>query len=281
MADRLEVLAYRGEWPARLRRALGLSSSVAVGQHRVEIGGSWNAAKPLKIGFAADFHAGPTTDAEMLRHACDALSAAGPDLLLLGGDFVSLHAKEIDWLAPLLGAIPAPLGRYAVLGNHDYWNGPREVVDALEQAGIEVLTNRNRRLAEPFDDVWVCGLDDFISGAPDPRQALAGAEGTRIVLMHAPANLVDLEGQRFDLALCGHTHGGQVALPGGRPLLVAPGPFSRRYNRGRFDLATGGTLLVSVGLGCSTLPLRLNAKPEVLIVSVAAAERRSVIPGPG
>ena len=266
--DRLERLIYRHGWPARLARRLGHRPVVQVAEHAIELSAGVSGARTLTVAFASDFHAGPTTSAELLRQAAEALEAVRPDVLLLGGDFVSLDVGQIDWLAPLLGRIRAPLGRFAVLGNHDHWNGPDRIVRALETAGIEVLTNRNRRLAPPFENVWICGLDDFVSGAPDARLALAGADGARIVLMHAPGNLTNLEGERFDLALCGHTHGGQLALPGGMPITVAPGPLSRVYSRGRFPLPGGGTLLVSVGLGCSTVPLRINSPPEILLCRI-------------
>jgi uncharacterized protein len=90
------------------------------------------------------------------------------------------------------------------------------------------------------------------------------------VLMHAPANLLDLAGKHFDLALCGHTHGGQIALPGGTPLRASMGPLSRTYSRGRFRMDHGGTLVVSVGLGCTTLPLRLNCEPEIILCSIGS-----------
>jgi uncharacterized protein len=268
-ADRLQRLLYWGGWPARLTRALGYEPVVHVVHHTIEVGRASPGPAPLTIAFASDWHAGPTTNPDLLRRACELLSRARPDVLLLGGDFVSLDVRQIDWLAPALGAIPAPLGRFAVLGNHDHWNGAGRIARALEHAGIELLTNRNRRLAPPFDGIWICGIDDFVSGTPDASAAVAGAEGARIVLMHAPANLVNLRGHRLDLALCGHTHGGQIALPGGWPLSTAPGPLSRLYNRGRFSLESGGTLLVSVGLGCSTLPMRVNAMPEVLLCRVS------------
>jgi uncharacterized protein len=250
---------------------------VRVVEYTVELSGAARDSPPLTAAFASDFHAGPTTDPEVLRRACTALRAAQPDVLLLGGDFVSLDLRQIDWLAPLLGSIPAPLGRLAVLGNHDRWNGADHIVGALEAAGIEVLTNRNRRLAPPFDNIWVCGLDDFVSGIPDARTAFAGAQGARVVLMHAPANLLNLRDERFDAAFCGHTHGGQIAWPSGAPITVAPGPLSRAYNRGRFRMGHGGTLVVSVGLGCSTLPLRLNSAPEVIVCRLGAAGR--LVPG--
>jgi predicted MPP superfamily phosphohydrolase len=231
----------------------------------------------LTVAFASDFHAGLTTDPDLLRRACAAMEAVKPDLLLLGGDFVSLDARQIEWLAPLLGRINAPVGRFAVLGNHDRWNDAEHVRCALDASGIDVLVNENRRLPAPFQDLWVCGLDDYLTGEVDIAAALADAEGTRIVLMHAPDSLGDLTGERFALALCGHTHGGQIALPGGASLMSAPGPLSRVYNRGLFRLSQGGVLLVSVGVGCSTLPMRLNSDPEIIVCRLRARSASSDI----
>jgi predicted MPP superfamily phosphohydrolase len=264
LASRLEGVLYGGGWPVRLVRALGIRPRVTTLRHAVMVKYSAE-IPPLKLAYASDFHAGPTTDPSVLHAACAALRACEPDVLLLGGDYVTLIRSEIDWLAPELGRIPAPFGRFAVLGNHDWWSDAAYIADRLEAAGIRVLTNTNVRLAAPFDQVWICGLDDHWSGRPDPASALSGAEGFRIVLMHAPSGLLDLGPQRFDLALCGHTHGGQLALPGGIPVVVPQGPLSRRYARGRFLIEDGRTLIVSVGLGCVVLPLRLFADPEIIL----------------
>jgi uncharacterized protein len=264
LAERIQRLLYRGRCASRLSRWLDLAAQLRIVELAVRpLNGTRN-SPPLTVAFASDFHAGPTTDPDILRRACGALQAVSPDVLLLGGDFVSLDVRQIDWLAPLLGAIHAPMGRFAVLGNHDLWYGAAHIVRTLEAAGIEMLTNRNRRLPPPFQDIWLCGLDEFTMGSPDARSALRGAEGARIVLMHAPANLLNLQGERFDVAFCGHTHGGQIAWRGGIPIKGAPGPLSRVYNRGQFRMDHGGTLVVSVGLGCSTIPLRVNAAPEII-----------------
>lgn len=269
LVDRVEEVAYHNGWPGRIRRVLGLGSSLKIAEHFIEISSDITDVPAMTVGFAADFHAGVTTDPDLLQRACAALEAAQPDLLLLGGDFVSPNTKQLEWLARLLGGIPAPLGRFAVLGNHDRWNGADLIIRALEASGIELLNNTNRRLPAPFEHMWICGLDDFHAGAPDARRALSGAHGSRIVLMHSPANLLNLGTQRFDLALCGHTHGGQIALPGGIPLCAAPGPLSRTYNRGRYTLKHGGRLIVTVGLGCSTLPIRFNSDPEVILCRIS------------
>jgi predicted MPP superfamily phosphohydrolase len=265
---RLEALLCRGEWPVRLARSLGIRPTVQTTRHSISINHGSAPMPALKLGYASDFHAGPATDPEVLRAACAQLRAASPDVLLLGGDFVTVAPAEIDWLARELGSIPAPWGRFAVLGNHDWWSDARYVARKLEEAGIEVLTNRNARLQPPFERVWICGIDDHWCGSPDPAAAMAGAQDVRILLMHSPSGLLDLADERFDLALCGHTHGGQLALPGGIPIVVPYGRLSRRYSRGRFQLAEDRTLIVSVGLGCVLLPLRLFAQPEVIVCEV-------------
>jgi uncharacterized protein len=251
---------------------MGMPLSPLVRRLSITLPGGPPATRPLRIAYASDFHAGPATHPALLAAACTALRDAEPDLLLLGGDYVGADAAAVDALAPLLGEIPAPLGRLAVLGNHDWWSSPRRILNALTTAGVEVLINRNVRLPSPFDRVWVCGLDDHTGGAPDAESAFAGASGVRLVLMHSPSNLLDLGPHRFDLALCGHTHGGQIALPGGIPLVLPKGSLSRRYSRGRYDLDGGGILIVSVGVGCTLLPFRAFAHPEILVCDVACAD---------
>jgi predicted MPP superfamily phosphohydrolase len=128
-----------------------------------------------------------------------------------------------------------------------------------------MLTNRHATLAAPFADVTLCGIDDPTRGDPRADHAMDDVEGTRIVLMHSPDGTACIGDRRFDLALCGHTHGGQIALPWGTPLLVPGGPLNRRYCRGLFHLDGAGArqLLVSTGVGCSTIPVRAFAAPEV------------------
>lgn len=260
-----------GRWPARLAAQLGASTAVAVEQHAIQVDQPLGSARELRIAFASDFHCGPNTPDGLLEESVRTLESLGADLLLLGGDFVSVRPEYMSDFARRLAAIHAPLGRYAVLGNHDHWTDGAEVARMLTKAGIQMLTNRNVALPPPFEQVSACGLDDHTTGKPDADAAFDRARPVRIVLMHAPSNLLDIGDQRFTVALCGHTHGGQIALPNGRPLKVAHGPLSRRYNAGRFDLNDGGVLLVSRGIGCSTVPLRLNAPPAVMMCTVTGA----------
>jgi uncharacterized protein len=259
------------DWPAALVERLGAPTSVTLQREEVQIPGRLGTATTLRIAFASDFHAGPMTSDRVLARAVETLAATQPDLLLLGGDFVSLRSGYITRIAGRLGEIPAAAGRFAVLGNHDHWTAVDEVTGALEKAGIDVLTNANRRLPPPFENVTVCGLDDHIAGYPDAARAFAGAGGLRLLLMHSPSGLLDLAGHDFTVAFAGHTHGGQVALWNGYPVYVPHGRFSRRYCAGRFSLEGDRVLLVSRGVGCSTVPLRWNAPAEVHLCSVHGA----------
>jgi uncharacterized protein len=185
--------------------------------------------------------------------------------VLFGGDFVTVRASSIIRLAPLLAAIPAPLGKLAVLGNHDLRAHRATVLGALSDAGVRVLDNEPLRLPAPFDDVTICGVSDVLRGNPRPDLAIDGTTGTRIVLMHSPEALRAIGDRAFDLALCGHTHGGQIALPWGTPVVMSGGDLNRQYASGLFTLQgeQARRLLVTNGVGCSTAPVRLFAPPEV------------------
>ena len=112
-------VVYREGWAAALAHRVGLQGRISAAAHTLHLL-HWPAdAPPLRVAFASDFHAGPTTHPALLEAACAAIAEADVDLLLLGGDFVSLHARHVERIAGLLASVPALLGRFAVLGNHD------------------------------------------------------------------------------------------------------------------------------------------------------------------
>lgn len=258
-------VAYAGGWPSILARPLGLQGRLRVATHAVTLPAR-RATPPLRLAFASDFHAGPTTHPALVRQACAALADLRPDLLLLGGDYVGFHARHVAQLVPLLAAIESPLGKFAVLGNHDLMADDEHVVARLAEAGVRTLVNASARLPAPWDDVWICGLDEPKQGLPDGAATLAGTDGgTRLVLMHSPEGVRWLAGHDFALGLCGHVHGGQFWL-GPRPLTSHKGKFNQRYLRGGLFPATAehaGAMLVSRGIGQTSLPLRRGADPEV------------------
>ncbi len=261
---------YWGGWPARLARLVGLQGRFGVSSHTLPVSATRRTAPPIRIGFVSDLHAGPATHPRLVADACRALAQAKPDLLLLGGDFVSFHARHVNRLVPLLRAIDAPLGKFAVLGNHDLLADDGYIVERLGAADVRVLVNENARLPSPHDDVWICGLDNTEEGTPDGGAAFAGVGGIRLVLMHSPDGLRAVGDRPFAAAFCGHTHGGQF-WAGDRALVHFSGPLSRKYIRGgvfHLGAGSGGVLLVSRGIGCGNLPLRKGADPEVHVCTL-------------
>lgn len=269
--ERLLNAFLRGGHVARLSYRLGGLGRVRVTRYAVALAPERRLPRPLKIGFASDFHAGPTTDPRLFEDLRAALERERPDVLLLGGDYVAFDAAYVTALEGFLHAVRAPYGIYAVMGNHDVWNGRARVEAALAAAGIEVLVNRGVRLPAPFDAVGICGIDDPWTGRPSVAAAFAGGGSDRIsiFLTHSPDGVGLLDGQAFDVGFAGHTHGGQIATPAGRPLFRPSGRASRHLTYGRYDVA-GGPLLVSCGVGCSGIPLRLNADPELVICTLTA-----------
>ncbi|MGJ7916714.1 metallophosphoesterase [Massilia sp. LXY-6] len=255
-------------WVAGLSYRLGGQGSLGVSRHEVVLGPERRLPRPLTIAFASDFHAGPTTHPAVFDALLEALRRERPDVLLLGGDYISFDAANIRGLQGFLQAARAPLGTYAVLGNHDVWNGSAEIAAALAAGGAEVLVNRNLPLPAPFGAVSICGIDDPWTGAPSADATFDGAGAVRIYLMHSPDGLWCLQGQRFDLGFAGHTHGGQVVRSNGEPLKRPSGPYSRAYCHGRFEIAANGPLFVSRGIGCAGIPLRVRADPELVICTL-------------
>ncbi len=259
-------LAYVGGWPGALWGSLPGRSEVRVWREALAVHGL---RAPLRLAFASDLHIGPTTPPALLERAFALLAEARPDLLVLGGDYVFLDATpaRAETLRRLVASVPARL-KVAVLGNHDLWTRHELLEAALEEAGARVLINGAVHLPDPHEDVAILGLDEPWTGRPDAELALACAPDARIRLAvaHAPEGLHALEGRGISVLLCGHTHGGQLALPGPRPLVV-PGPTSRRHPFGRHELGDL-TLYVSRGLGGIEVPMRSWAPPDVLVLEL-------------
>jgi predicted MPP superfamily phosphohydrolase len=264
----LDIVLLRG-LAARLSYVCGMHGRLGVTRHEITLDASAPLPRPLTIAFASDFHAGPTTDPAIFASMFEEIERQQPDVLLLGGDFVSFKARYLPVLAAGLARCVAPLGKYAVFGNHDLWTDDASMERMLAAAGVEVLVNRNTVLPAPFESVSVCGMDNPWTGAPDAALTFDGAAAVRLLLMHAPDGLLLTGAHRFDVGFAGHTHGGQIARRDGTPLLLPAGPLCRQYYHGRYEVRGNGPLIVSRGIGCSTLPVRINADPELVICTLS------------
>jgi predicted MPP superfamily phosphohydrolase len=225
----------------------------------------------LRIGFMTDVHFEPDRPTTLLERGVELLNDAAPDLILLGGDYVNSSAKDFDRPQALLGRLRAPLGVFAVLGNHDYWAGADYIAARLESVGIAMLRNRAERLAAADGTPWwLIGVDSATRRHEDYEQAFAclPPRGFRLLLAHEPeqADAVAARGFRADLQLSGHSHGGQIVLPKfGPPLLPRMG---RRYVRGLHEHPA-----VYTGRGIGAVPpyIRLNCPPEVTVLTLECA----------
>ncbi|HTP30069.1 MAG TPA: metallophosphoesterase [Anaeromyxobacteraceae bacterium] len=223
----------------------------------------------LRVVQLSDFHVGSQTPPERIRHAIAVAKAFEPDLTVLTGDYLCRTESGVGLIHEQLGGLPCPTA--AVLGNHDHWVDARGAARALETLGYSVLRNRNttfRLRGAPFT---VIGIDDLLSGQARPREALAGApRGSRLVLAHGPRTAEQLRKLNQPmLCLSGHTHGGQINIPGLTPFLlraIAHEP----YSRGFFRLGSV-QLYVNRGVGNSALRVRLNSRPEVTLAILRRA----------
>ncbi|MYM25053.1 metallophosphoesterase [Duganella sp. FT135W] len=258
LRGRVAALSYR----------IGLHGKLGVTHHTLALSPGRRLPRPLKIAFASDFHAGVSTDPAIFDDLLAHLAVEQPDVLLLGGDYITGPAKHAEVLATRLAQCKPPLGKFAVFGNHDLSTDDGLIAQLFEAAGVRMLVNRAEALAAPFDNVSICGMDDPWAGEPDATATFAGAGEVRILLMHAPDGLLMLNGQRYDIGFAGHTHGGQIALPDGTPIVMPQGPLSRPYYYGRFPVLRNGDLIVSRGVGCGLIPVRINADPELVICTV-------------
>lgn len=229
----------------------------------------------LKIAFFSDLHAGaPHVDREYIENLIARISAESPDLVLIGGDLVIngiIGGRPIPPMevASLLGKLKAPLGVFAVLGNHDWWHGGPKVSTALQSHGIKVLENRAQLIDRPDGTkLWLVGIGDDFTNHADAHQAFSATDTLwpKIVFMHDPGALFQIK-DRFNIAFAGHLHGGQIFVPG-LGALVTPGRAPREWANQQWVEFELGALLVSSGIGTSILPIRLNVPPEFVVAKL-------------
>jgi predicted MPP superfamily phosphohydrolase len=242
-------------------------------QHTVA---SWQGPPGLKVAVASDWHFTRrpfwrVMTAERARGIVAEINAAKPDVVLLPGDLIASQnddpdmAKPEDEIAMVLGELRAPLGVYAVLGNHDWWHDAPAIAAALRKKGIAVLEND----AVPLEgtSLWVVGIGDDYTGHSQPKKAIAQlpAGAQALVLMHDPASLLELPAIT-GLAVAGHTHGGQVSIPF-YGALALPTAAPRRWAHGWIDHGPN-RMYVTSGLGVSILPVRFNMRPEWALITI-------------
>lgn len=251
----------------------------------------WPYDRPLRIVILSDIHAvEPWMPASRIAAIVGEANRLGGEIILLLGDYVSGLRESLrtgsvsaaEW-GGRLATLEAPLGVHAIVGNHDWWSDLETVKGALAGASIPLYQNRAIRIGgeTPF---WLAGTDSIIAhhighsrfrGEDDLPGTLAQItdDAPAVLMAHEPDIFVEVP-DRFAVTLSGHTHGGQVRLPLlGRP--VVPSQFGQRFAYGHVR-EDGRDLIVSGGLGCSTLPVRFGVPPEITVVTLRRGSVRDL-----
>jgi predicted MPP superfamily phosphohydrolase len=231
------------------------------------------------IAQLSDFHYEDRFSVVPIRKAVEMVNGLHPDLIVLTGDFVTVpltygspgnrrrYAQTAEPCASILQNLQAPVGRFAVLGNHDANSDPVRVARALHDHHLPVLINRSVPLERGKDRIWLVGIDDVLEGRPDLGWALENVPATEltILLAHEPDFADEASLTPVDLQLSGHSHGGQVWLPGiGAPWLP---PLGRRFPRGLYKVGNL-TLYTNIGIGTIRAPIRINCSPEITLITL-------------
>jgi uncharacterized protein len=239
---------------------------IGVTEAALPVSGLPPALDGLRVGLLTDVHHSLYVPAVDITRAVDLLMAQRPDLIVLGGDYVTFGDRAfVEPVAELLAPLTAPNGVFAILGNHD---DDRDMPAALSKRHIEVLKDARTRVEIRGEGLELAGVR-FWTRRPDViARVLRNAVGTVILLAHDPRRLTEAAALDVPAVLSGHTHGGQVVLPG-------VGAVARR----RFPVLAGlgsrenTSIFVSRGIGTVYVPIRINCPPEVAMVTLKRHSR--------
>jgi predicted MPP superfamily phosphohydrolase len=221
----------------------------------------------FRIAQITDVHHSRIVPISEVWRVVEVAMAARPDLIALTGDYTTSYRRFIEPCAEALGALSAPEGVWAVLGNHDHYTDPQLTARALRRHHISVLENTNTVIRRGADSLQLAGIGDWTWARADWQRSLYGIDKTRptVMLSHQPV-VIDLpETEGVSLILSGHTHGGQVSLPFVGPPLRYGRDF--KYVRGLYR-KNETQLYVSPGTGVIGLPIRLGVRPEISILKL-------------
>jgi predicted MPP superfamily phosphohydrolase len=230
------------------------------------VAGLPEALRGLRIGFLTDIHRSQTVSHEMVTRAVDLLMAEQPDLIVLGGDYVTFGDRRfVQAAAESLAPLSAPHGVLAILGNHD---DDKDMPAALAGKGFTVLKDARTRLTIRGEAMDFAGVRYWTRRLVDIAHVIHGAVPHAILLAHTPKRLTEAQQLAIPAIISGHTHGGQIVLPGlgaiaAREFPVVAGLAQRQ----------GTTIFVSRGVGTVYLPIRINCPPEVALLTLEPVTR--------
>jgi uncharacterized protein len=234
---------------------------IGVTKASLPVSGLAPALDGLRVGLLTDVHHSRTVPARDVTSAVELLMATRPDVIVLGGDYVTWGERAyVQPVAELLAPLSAPHGVFAILGNHD---DDRDMPAALTARKFTVLKDQRTRITVRGEALEIAGIRFWTRRASDIARVLRGATDTTILLAHDPRRLTQAAALNVPAVLSGHTHGGQVVLPGVGA--IARRQFPVVAGLGRQD---NTNIFVSRGVGTVYVPIRVNCPPEVAVVTL-------------
>lgn len=262
-------------WGLAAGLALAVGADAVVGEPRVrrrtvKIAGLAPALRGYRIGQLSDVHCGPHVPEARVARWVRRLNAQKLDLVTVTGDLITRGDSHVEPVARALGGLRARDGAFVSLGNHDYFTDGEQLVRSLEQQGLRVLRNEGVVVNRLDARLYVAGVDDTWTNRDDVDKALKGRPpGTPVVLLaHDPDLFPEAQKLQVDLMLSGHTHGGQLAIPGAPRLNLAH--FMSGWTSGLYHVGCTW-LYVSRGAGTTGPPVRFGAAPELTVLTLEAA----------
>lgn len=270
MLSRRDVLKYFGG-AAIGAAAGGAAHGFLYERHHLEltrtafpVPGLPETLRGLRIGLLTDIHHSQTVPREMVAAAVNRLMAEKPDLVVLGGDYVSWRDRRyVHPAAEALAPLSAPHGVIAILGNHD---DDRDMPAALAARGFTVLKDARTRLTIHNEPIDFAGVRFWTYKVTDIAHVLRGSLPHTILLAHTPKRLLEAQQLAVPAVISGHTHGGQIVLPGLGPIAAREFPVIAGLAQ-----RSGTTIFVSRGVGTIYVPVRVNCPPEVAVLTLEPA----------
>jgi predicted MPP superfamily phosphohydrolase len=249
---------------------------LVVNRRRIFMAGLPHEFEGIRVAHLSDFHHGPLVSLARIRGAVRLANSLQPDLVALTGDYIHRGREWADGCFRELAHLQAPLGVFAVLGNHDHYaKAAGHVRAAMGRADIQELTNCGVNLRRNRGELRLGGVGDLWTEKQDLRTALGrgGRADSVILLSHNPDYAERIRDDRVGLVLSGHTHGGQCVFPFlGAPIL--PSRYGQKYASG-LCRAPVAKVFVTTGIGHSAPPVRINCPAEVALLTLTGKARNS------